>query len=114
MSPIAFSDNKPKKSKSGFPCMIKWIHLNTLSDDELCENVCTGGNSCCTKENPCSQWEGDCDNDNECKDDLVCGSNNCPRKTGFEWDQYDDCCFQCNVYICFHKIKVQLLQPMLH
>ena len=83
--------------------MLKWIHLNALSDVHLCEYVCTGGNSCCTKEHPCSQWEGDCDNDDDCKDDLVCGSNNCPRKTGFEWDQYDDCCFQGNAYIDFQK-----------
>ena len=53
---------------------------------------CVGGNSCCTKQFPCSQWEGDCDNNDECKDDLVCGHNNCPIKEGLDWDQYDDCC----------------------
>ena len=54
--------------------------------------VCTGGNSCCTKQNPCSQWEGDCDNDDQCKDELICGHNNCPNKKGLEWDLFDDCC----------------------
>ena len=100
--PIPFSDNTSKKPKSGFPCALKWTHLNSFSDVHLCEYVCTGGKSCCTKEHPCSQWEGDCDNDDECKHDLVCGSNNCPRKTGMEWDEYDDCCFRGNVYIYFH------------
>ena len=56
--------------------------------------TCDGGNSCCTKYNQCSQWEGDCDNDDECKADLICGNNNCPIKTGMEWDESDDCCVQ--------------------
>ena len=33
--------------------------------------------------------EGDCDLDNECKGNLVCGSNNCAGST---FDSTDDCC----------------------
>ena len=54
---------------------------------------CTGGDSCCTQDMQCEEFEGDCDNDEECKDDLVCGHNNCPMKSGLQWDETDDCCF---------------------
>ena len=33
--------------------------------------------------------EGDCDLDNDCKGNLVCGSNNCAGST---FDSTDDCC----------------------
>ena len=33
--------------------------------------------------------EGDCDWDNDCKGNLVCGSNNCAGST---FDSTDDCC----------------------
>jgi len=28
--------------------------------------------SCCTKTDPCGEWEGDCDADSQCEGDLVC------------------------------------------
>ena len=54
---------------------------------------CTGGDSCCTKDVQCKEFEGDCDTDDECKDDLICGHNNCPTESGLQWDEHDDCCF---------------------
>ena len=36
--------------------------------------------------------EGDCDEDEDCKDDLVCGKNNCIKNYDFWWDASDDCC----------------------
>jgi len=54
---------------------------------------CTGQEGgCCTKEKPCDVGEGDCDTNDQCRGQLVCGSNNCP-KDGFDWDSGDDCCF---------------------
>ena len=62
-----------------------------------CENnpnpSCNGGDSCCTSENKCKEWEGDCDDDDDCLDGLICGKENCPRKYGYDWDKTDDCCF---------------------
>ena len=40
----------------------------------------------------CSENEGDCDSNNECLEDLFCGSNNCPASLGF--DSEVDCCYQ--------------------
>jgi len=59
------------------------------------ENVCikgkcTGGNSCCSAANKCGPMEGDCDNDDDCKDGYACGTNNCPKWASF--DDTDDCC----------------------
>ena len=68
-------------------------HLNTISNTVT---PCIGGNFCCSKETPCSQWEGDCDHDDECKNGLICGSNNCPMNTAIKWDEADDCCVQGN------------------
>ena len=42
--------------------------------------------------NTCLENEGDCDYHDECKDDLVCGINNCPASLGF--DSEVDCCYQ--------------------
>ena len=50
---------------------------------------CNGGNDCCTSSNQCGINEGDCDSDNECKVNLVCGRNNC---VGDTFDSTDDCC----------------------
>ena len=53
---------------------------------------CTGGDSCCTPQNKCTENEGDCDSDADCKEGLVCGTDNCPVKSGLQWDEADDCC----------------------
>jgi len=34
---------------------------------------------CCTPGSPCFEGEGDCDTDDDCSGDLVCGNNNCPQ-----------------------------------
>jgi len=42
---------------------------------------CLGGGpltwSCCTPANPCGENQGDCDEDDDCAGDLVCGANMC-------------------------------------
>jgi len=66
---------------------------------------CRGGDHCCfvidhVFYNTCDEGEGDCDTDDDCKEGLKCGTNNCefdgwgiiPHSTG--WDIYDDCCYK--------------------
>merc|ERR1711970_1695775 len=50
---------------------------------------CTGGDSCCAKDEVCGLGEGDCDTDADCSQGLICGKDNC-QGTGF--DSTDDCC----------------------
>merc|ERR1712142_601095 len=56
---------------------------------------CRGRNfdqeKCCTDDKPCDVGEGDCEDNDECKDDLVCGNNNC-KQFGDYYHEKDDCC----------------------
>ena len=45
----------------------------------------------CTGNNPCSEDEGDCDNHEQCKENLKCGTDNCRSSLGF--DSFYDCCY---------------------
>ena len=56
--------------------------------------ICNGGNNCCTPENKCKEWEGNCNDDDDCLNTLICGRKNCPRKYGYDWDVNDNCCFK--------------------
>jgi len=66
---------------------------------------CTGGSkltwSCCSSEKPCGENQGDCDEDDECEGDLVCGANACNDafnekfdKAGFFPAKSADCCIK--------------------
>ena len=50
-------------------------------------------NQCCTADTPCGIGEGDCDSDDQCSGDLICGHDNCG--TGFSYwtgsEEYDCC-----------------------
>ena len=48
-------------------------------------------NECCSIDEPCGVGEGDCDLDEECHGDLVCGKNNC-RRDGTGFTVFSDCC----------------------
>ena len=39
----------------------------------------------------CKENDGDCDSDDDCVNNLVCGTNNCPEDLGFESNI--DCCY---------------------
>ena len=55
---------------------------------------CRGGDSCCTSQNRCDIDQGDCDSDSDCKLGLKCGKDNCPTKSGHQWESTDDCCYK--------------------
>ena len=58
---------------------------------DCCYTVIVGYEDFCTIDEPCEVDEGDCDSDNECKNHLFCGSNNCPDSLGF-YSSSIDCC----------------------
>ena len=39
--------------------------------------ACGQCEACCTPSNPCSEWEGDCQDDEDCAGDLKCGKDKC-------------------------------------
>ena len=53
---------------------------------------------CCANTTPttqCPLGRGDCDTDDECKGDLLCGANNCKDEfsaPGTKWHPEADCC----------------------
>ena len=60
--------------------------------DTSSSTICDGSNpkmwnECCTSESPCGVGEGDCDFDNQCSGDLICGNDNCAWS-----DDSADCC----------------------
>jgi hypothetical protein len=52
---------------------------------------CSGEDDCCTLAAPCGKGVGDCDANDDCAEDLVCGTNNCDMSSGI-YDSTDDCC----------------------
>ena len=53
-----------------------------------------GDHECCSRSSPCAENEGDCDSDDDCQGDLVCGQDNCPSNWG---SSEADCCKSINV-----------------
>eukprot|EP00091_Calanus_sinicus_P009142 TRINITY_DN21553_c0_g1_i1.p1 TRINITY_DN21553_c0_g1~~TRINITY_DN21553_c0_g1_i1.p1 ORF type:complete len:231 (-),score=49.77 TRINITY_DN21553_c0_g1_i1:147-839(-) len=53
------------------------------------EGACTGGDDCCNGE--CGVGEGDCDDNDDCAGNLLCGDNNC---IGLTFEGSDDCCYE--------------------
>ena len=45
---------------------------------------------CCTPDQRCGEYEGDCSDDSDCLPGLVCGKKNCPKGSGFA--DRADCC----------------------
>ena len=59
-----------------------------------CANVINGQIGFCAC-HTCSELEGDCDFNDQCREGLRCGSNNCPAS--IEFDGHTDCCYEANV-----------------
>ena len=63
--------------------------------------VCNGSNyndlyTCCTKEEPCDEWEGACNSNDQCMSPLACGQSNCDVTspyTDYSGNQKFDCCY---------------------
>lgn len=69
------------------------------NDADCCYQPCRGepgwsfSYSCCAEGGDCGMGEGDCDNDGECRGNLVCGNNNCRDMNPGEGYPADaDCC----------------------
>ena len=58
--------------------------------DEYRDCTCVGGTNCCTSDRPCDEGQGDCDDDSDCKDELVCGRKHCFYN--IYTTQFSNCC----------------------
>ena len=63
----------------GFSNHTDCCYVSTIGDDNFC-----------IIEDPCEESEGDCDANEECTNDLFCGSDNCPDSLGNPSEK--DCC----------------------
>ena len=75
---------------NAFSCDTKDLHLH-LHLFIGCDNIW----DCCTNENPCGLNMGDCDLNDHCMNDLVCGIANC----GAGFPVNTDCCENSGTYI---------------
>ncbi len=70
----------------------------------LGREICVGDNHCCTAAFPCdAENQGDCDDDSECRGDLICGVHNCMGDT---FDKDDDCCRSTYLEGSFLKLRL--------
>merc|ERR1719481_35090 len=67
--------------------------LSPNTTGTVAQGKCRGDNSCCTSSNPCGEGDGDCDKNHDCKEKLLCGSNNCKRSKYPTFSKSDDCCY---------------------
>ena len=80
---------------NAFSCDTKDLHLH-LPLFIGCDNIW----DCCTNENPCGLNMGDCDLNDHCMNDLVCGIANC----GAGFPVNTDCCENSGTYLHFFII----------
>ena len=57
---------------------------------DCCQKTNIGDEDFCSITYPCGVGEGDCDGNDECINDLVCGLDNCPNSLGASYEI--DCC----------------------
>ena len=60
------------------------------SNTDCCQIANVGDEDFCTIYDPCEEDEGNCNKNDECRDDLICGLDNCPNSLGFSSEV--DCC----------------------
>ena len=66
------------------------VSLDFGNNTDCCQPAFVGDEDFCTTDEPCGVDEGHCANSDECRDDLVCGSDNCPSSQGYS--SAIDCC----------------------
>ena len=85
--------------------------LNNCPEDfdnttDCCYLPVTGDEDFCSSEIPCGEDEGDCDNDDQCKENHKCGTNNC--RSSLDFHSQIDCCLDVVEDFCtiFHPCGV--------
>ena len=75
--------------------------VSTSAAPTACQNIpippngCNAeNNGCCKPSNQCLEGQGDCDKNDDCLGNLLCGDNNCNRQLGFSAS--NDCCYDPN------------------
>ena len=85
-----------------YPKKLKFLHSNNniLFPFIGPGPVCNGSNyddlsTCCTKEEPCDEWEGACNSNDQCMSPLDCGQLNCDITSNITHygNQKFDCCY---------------------
>ena len=78
---------------------------------EVCNGIGNNVYTCCSSSNQCDVNQGDCDSDNDCRDDLVCGNNNCESPFPLS----TDCCEEprnfSNILICNNRMPFFIITP---
>lgn len=74
-------------------------HRQQIHGGEKPTPRCTGVYNCCDKETPCREGEGDCDSDDDCLGELLCGRDNCRTAKfasypGHTFMASSDCCIK--------------------
>ena len=73
-------------------CVKPTEEFNNIVDlSARCQGRNVDQGKCCTASRPCVEGEGDCENDQECSGELVCGNNNCQQFSSI-FHAKDDCC----------------------
>jgi len=72
-------------------CCVKPDPVSPVQTNKRCKGRNFFPRRCCTPQNPCPEGEGDCEIDNDCSGNLVCGNNNC-KQFGTFFHEKDDCC----------------------
>ena len=74
---------------------------NTMGFDsnaDCCQIANLGDVDFCTNDEPCGVDQGHCEENDECRNDLVCGYDNCPNSLGVTSEM--QCCEpKCNPFI---------------
>ena len=84
------------------PSSQQWLQGSFVNGKCL---ACTGGDDCCNGE--CGVGEGDCDHNDDCAGNLLCGSNNC---IGLTFEGSDDCCYvsiETNTFLYFFVMNTR-------
>ena len=95
--------------------LVKMWHEYIWTPNVGTGSICDGSDyedlhSCCTVENPCGEWEGACDSNAQCVDNLDCGQFNCDitsNFTDYSGFQKFDCCYS-GTYFNANKKNLQL------
>ena len=84
-------------------------YLGFNSEVDCCYTLAVGHEDFCTTNKPCEADEGDCDSHEECKENIICVSDNCPDSLGF--DPETDCCYDNSQSVVGDETFCTTIQP---